>query len=103
MYERRVDQVLAEKPGLEFIGAQHVADGQIVGAIVSQLGGAGCQGAAMADDDLVRVEQAGNLYWYFFPAPWGTLDASGFGYVGSHGNRDAAEKLYSFGDGVDDF
>src|SRR5580692_7540913 len=101
MHERRIDQMFAEEPDLEFIGAQHIADGQIVGAIVPYFVGAASQGAAMPDDDLVGVKQAGNLHWYFFPTPRWTLDTCGFSHVRSHGNRDATEKLYPFRDGVD--
>jgi len=56
MHERRIDQVFAEEPGLQFIGAQHIADGQIVGAIVSQFVCAPGQLTAMADDDLMCVQ-----------------------------------------------
>jgi len=58
--------VLADKPDLQFIGAKNVADHQIVGASVFQLIGELGKFAAVPDDDLVRVEQAGNLYGHFF-------------------------------------
>ena len=75
MHERRIDQMFAEEPDLEFIGAQHIADGEIVGAIVSYCVGTASQGAAMADDDLMSVEQARDLHRHFFPAPRRTLNA----------------------------
>ena len=56
-HQRHVDQVLAQKPCLQFVGAQHIADGQVVGAIISEFVGALRQFPAMADDDLVRVQQ----------------------------------------------
>jgi hypothetical protein len=95
--------VLAQEPGLEFIGAQYIADGEIVRAIVSYFVGTASQGTTMADDDLVGVEQAGNLHRNFFPAPWRTLDARSFGHIGSHGDRNATKKLNSLGDGIDNF
>src|ERR1700689_1536640 len=57
----------------------------------------------MSDDDLVGVEEARNLDRHFFPAPRRTLNARGFGHIGRHRKRNAAEKLYPLGDGVDDF
>jgi hypothetical protein len=86
VYEGCIHKMFAEEPGLQFIGPQHVADDQIVGAIVAQLVGKARQLAAVADDDLVGIQQAGNLHWDLFPAPRRTLDARGFGHVGSHGN-----------------
>src|ERR1700683_3804379 len=57
----------------------------------------------MSDDDLVGGEEARNLDRHFFPAPRRTLNARGFGHIGRHRKRNAAEKLYPLGDGVDDF
>src|SRR6266446_4039367 len=99
-YQRLIHQVLAEEPNLQFIGAQDVADGQIVGAGIAQFVRTFRQCAAVSNDDLVRIQQAGNLYWHFFPAPRRPLDARGFGHIGRHGNRDATQKLDPLGDRV---
>ena len=40
LHQRHVNQVLAQKPDLQFVGAQHVADHQVIGAIVAEFVGA---------------------------------------------------------------
>ena len=35
MYERNLDQMLAQEPHLQFVGTQNITDGQIVGACIS--------------------------------------------------------------------
>ena len=48
MHERDIDKVLAQEPHLEFVGAQDIADDQIIGAIVANLRGTPRQVAGSA-------------------------------------------------------
>ncbi len=43
LHERHFDQMLAQKPYLQFVGAQYIADGQIVGAVISEFIGTFCE------------------------------------------------------------
>jgi hypothetical protein len=56
--QRRIDQVFAQEPGLQFVGAKHITHHQIVGAGVAQFGGKLRQFPAIGDDELVPVQQA---------------------------------------------
>src|SRR3974390_258753 len=94
--------MFAQEPNLQFVGAQNIADDQIVRAIVSEFGGAPCQLPTMTDDDLVCVEKAGNLNGHLFPAARRTLDACRLGYIGSHWQRDSTEQMKPLGNFVDD-
>jgi len=96
-------QVFAEEPALQFIGAKHVTDDQVIGTVVAYFISPFRQFAAVPDDDLVGVQKTGNLNWNFFPAPRWALDARRLGDVGSHGNRDSPEKLNSFRNGIHKF
>src|SRR5882757_8427827 len=98
-----LDQVLAYEPGLEFVGPEDVADDEVVGALVAGLVGGFGDVKATLDDDLVSLEEAGDLDGHLFPAAWRALDAGGFGYVAAHGDGDAAKELDALGDGVDHF
>lgn len=57
MNKRHVDQVLAQKPGLQLIGPQHLADEKVIRAIVAQFGDASRLFSHVADDELVSVQQ----------------------------------------------
>src|SRR6266404_4721803 len=57
-----VHQMLAQEPYLQFVGAENVADGQVVGAVVAQFVGALGELAALPDDDLMGIEQSRELH-----------------------------------------
>src|SRR5579862_3279822 len=101
--QRHVDQVFAQKPGLQFVGAQHIANGKIIGAVIPQLVGAFGQLTAVANDDLVRIEQARDLHRNFFAIFRRPLDLSELGNVMRHRDGESAEQLNAFSDGVDNF
>src|SRR5580658_5137622 len=101
-HQRSINQVLAQEPHLEFAGAKHIADHQIISAIVAQFIGALREFAAVGNDDLVRVQQAGQLYGNFFTALWRTRNTSQLSHIGRHRNTDSAQQLDSFRDLVDD-
>src|SRR5208337_1415249 len=56
----------------------------------------------MSDDNLVGIQQSGNLHRHLFPASRRTLNAGGFRHISGHRNRNSSEKLYPFGDSVYD-
>ena len=60
--------MLAQEPGLEFIGTQHFANHQIVGTIVAELGSTTGQASGLANDQLVSIHQPRQLNWNFFAA-----------------------------------
>jgi len=48
--------VFAQEPGLQLIGAQHLADQQIIAVFVADFAGTARQLSGFEDDYLVRVE-----------------------------------------------
>jgi len=79
-----INQVLAQEPGLEFVGPEDVTDHQIIRPLITQLVSSISKFPALANDYLVRIQQPGNLHWNFFPSLWWTLNASSFSDVGGH-------------------
>lgn len=55
--QRHVHQVLADKPHLQFVGAQNITDHEIVGALVTEVGSPLGKGAAVSNDDVMGIEQ----------------------------------------------
>jgi hypothetical protein len=53
-----VHQMLSEEPGLELVGANHVADEQIIRAVVAGIRCLTGHGACLFEDDLVGFEKA---------------------------------------------
>jgi hypothetical protein len=53
----RIDQVLGQEPGLEFAGADHLGHQEVVGAVVTQFGGAGRRVMGLRQNRLVGVQQ----------------------------------------------
>ena len=58
MNERDVHQMLGKEPHLELVGADDVADKQVVGSIVPGFSGLFCHGASFLEDDFVGFEKA---------------------------------------------
>ena len=56
--ERYINQMLAQKPHLKLVHAQHFADKKVVGTVVTKFYRPPCLFASLADDDLVRLQQA---------------------------------------------
>src|SRR5579872_5753217 len=98
-----VYEMFANEPNLEFVGAQNVANDDIVSPVVTLIGGAFCEFAAVANDDLMCIQQAGYLDWNLFPAPWRALNLGSFGDVVSHGERHSTEQLDAFCNCVHEF
>src|ERR1700730_14242738 len=92
--------MLAEKPNLQLIQTQCVADREIVCTVVSDGGSPFRKSSAIPDDDLMRIQQARDLYRNLFPALGWPFDLRRLRHVVSHGDAEAAEQLNPFGDGI---
>src|SRR5579862_604276 len=95
--------MLAEKPDLQFVGAQYIADYDIVGTLVAEFIGLFRQITAVADNYLMRVHQARDLHRNLFPTPGRTFDSSSLGHIGCHGNAQATKHLDALGYGINQF
>src|ERR1700722_4391381 len=89
--QRHLNKMLADEPGLQLIGAQNIADNQIVGSLISRFVGQIRDVEAALNDDLVSLEKAGDLYRNLFPATRRPLEARDLGDISAHGDSDAAE------------
>ena len=56
--QRHVHQMFGEEPNLQLVAANHLADQQIVGAIVAGVGGNLGHGMCFLQDDFVGFQQA---------------------------------------------
>lgn len=101
--ERDVYQVLGNEPDLEFVGADHIADEQVVSALIAGFGGLASAATRFAQDDLVSFDETRNLSGDFFPFFGRTRNLCQFDDIGSGRNTDTAEQLDTLGKHVDDF
>src|SRR5262245_33446386 len=101
LYCRGVDQVLGQEPHLHLVGADDVAHQQIVGAVIPGLVGLPGRSAGLGQDQLVRLEQAGDLDRNLLAAAWWSRDPGLLRDVRRHGHADPAEDLNPLGDEVD--
>src|SRR5262249_35389392 len=88
--------MLAEEPHLQFIGAQNVADYQVVRSLITQFIGALSQSAAVTDDDLMGLKQTGDLHRDFFASLGGSLNPSSLGDIIRHRDTYPAQYLNAF-------
>ena len=70
IHQRGVNDVLGDKPDLRLVGADHVADQQVVRAVVAFLGRIFGHLAGFDQQDFVRLQQPRNLHGHFL-APLG--------------------------------
>ncbi len=93
--------MFAYEPDLQLIGPQYITDDYIVGAIIPQGGSQFRQFPAVANDDLVRVQQPGKLHRNLLPALGRPLDSGSFRHIVGHCYAETAEQLNPLSDGVD--
>jgi len=98
---RRILQVLGKEPHLHLVGAQDVADIEVVGTVVPPFGGAERCVPGADQDVLVRLQQARHLHRYLFPAARRAFDLAHLGDVVRHGDRDTTQRLHAFRQLVD--
>src|ERR1700690_4232144 len=90
--------MLTKEPSLQFVASQDLADDQIVGPVIPPPRSARREVTAVANNDLVCIEQSRQLHRHFFAAPWGSSYAGGLRHIGRHGHADSAEQLNSLCD-----
>ena len=100
MHQGHVDQVLAQKPDLKLISTQNIADHKIIGSIIADRRGTARERTALADNDLMRVEQARKLDRHLFSATRRPLDLSCLSHIGRHGDAHPAEELNALCNGI---
>src|SRR5262245_4125660 len=69
--ERGIDEVLNEEPGLEFARADNVGDEEAICAVITEGSDAGRRLVRVAEDQLVRLEQPGQVRRDLLEAIWG--------------------------------
>ena len=92
--------MLSNEPSLEFIRAQNLADQQVIGSVIAGFIGLPGHRPHLFEDDFMCFEDARKLYRYLLASARRAWNDRRLGYVVSHRNADAAEKLYAFGDCV---
>src|SRR5579872_1943455 len=102
-HQRHRHQMFAEKPNLQLVVSQYVADYKIIGSFVFEFGGSLREITAVPENDLVSVQQTRYLHRNLFPSPGRPFDSRGLCDVGSHGDTKATKQLNSLGDRVDQF
>ena len=95
--------MVADEPALKLVGAEHIANDQIIRALIAGIVGCFRDVEAGFHDDFVRLKQARDLHRYLFAADRRRRDAGVLGDIAAHCDRYAAEELDTFSDGVDNF
>ncbi len=93
--------MLGNKPRLQLVRTNHIADQQVVGAVVASVGGFLGHSARFFEDELVRFQQPRNLHGHFLAAARRPGNHRCFGNIGRHRNAYAAKKLNALSDGID--
>ena len=93
-----IDEVLSEKPRLEFARADDVRDEEVIGAVITECGDTGRRVVRVAEDQLVRLEQPGQHRRDLFAAIWGPRHLGDLRHVSRVADRDPSEGLHTLGD-----
>src|SRR6266699_3470515 len=88
--ERGVDEVLGEEPRLQLAGPDHLGYQQVVGTVVAAVLGPRGGLVRLPQDDLVRLQQAGQHRRYLLDAVWRPRYPGDLGDVPGIADRDAA-------------
>src|SRR5262245_15840206 len=92
-----IHHVLRDKPHLQFVPTDDVADDQIIGTVVTRLRRAASHGMCFLQDNLMRVQQARNLYRWLFTTlrrPW---NQRGLRNIVRHRDTHATQQLNALG------
>src|SRR5258705_8677171 len=79
-----VYNVLGDEPDLRLVGADDLADQQVVGTVVTGFGGFAGHGAGLLEHDLMGVQQPGNLDRYLFAPPGRARDQGDLSDIRCH-------------------
>ena len=93
--------MFGNEPDLQFVLANHVADDQIVRAIVTAFSRTPSHGTSFFQHDFVRMQQSRDLDGDLFAASWWSRNQRRLGDVVSHRDTHAAEQLDPLGDRID--
>src|SRR5262249_54634735 len=95
-----IDEVLNEKPRLEFASADNLGDDEVVGAIITECGDTGRRVVRVAEDQLVCLEQPGHHRRRLVASIWGARPSGELRHVSRVNDRDPPEGLHTLGDFV---
>src|SRR5262245_11915980 len=98
--ERYVDDVFGDEPDLKLVDTDDAAHEQIVRAVITVFGRQACHRACLLEDDLMCVQQTGDLDGGLLTAPGWSGDEGRLRHVVSHGEGHTAEQLNPLGDRV---
>ena len=98
--ERGVDEVLSEKPRLEFASANDVRDEGVIGAVIAKCGDVGRRIVRVAEDHLVRLEQPRQHCRYLLAAIRGPRYLGDLRHVPRVTDRNPPEGLHPLGNFV---
>src|SRR5215510_4507163 len=93
-----IDEVLSEKPRLEFARADNLGDDEVVGAVITECGDTGRRVVRVAEDQLVRLEQPGQHRRDLLAAVGGPRYLGDLRHVSRVTDRDPPKGLHAFGD-----
>jgi hypothetical protein len=95
--------MLADEPALQLVRSHHLADDQIVGAVVAAFCRFARERARFLQDDFMSVEQATQLTRHAFAPARRTRNARFLDHVVRQSQRHSAQCLHSLGQRVRDF
>src|SRR5262245_39350568 len=95
-----IDEVLSEKPGLEFTRADDVRDDEVVGAVITECGDTGRRVVRVAEDQLVRLEQPRQHRRDLLAPIWWPRHLGYLRHMSRVADRDPPKGLHALGDFV---
>src|SRR2546428_10527362 len=95
--------MLAQEPHLQLVATEYFANHQVIGSVVAKLAGATRQFMALADHNLVPVDQARELHRNILAPATRALDLRSLSDVCGWCDAHAAKKLNTLGDRVNQF
>src|SRR5262245_48026653 len=98
--ERGIDEVLSEKPRLEFTRADDVRDDEVVGAVITEGGDTSRRVVRVTEDQLVCLEQPRQHRRDLLAAIWGPWHLGDLRHMSRVADRDPPEGLHALGDFV---
>src|SRR5690348_1823862 len=97
-YQWGVDEVLGEEPRLQLAGPDHVGNQQVVGTVIAAFLDQRGEPVRLAEDDLVRLQQAGQHRRYLLDTVGRPWDPGDLGDVAGVADRDTTQGLDALGD-----
>ncbi len=92
--------MLRDKPHLQFVPANDVADDEIIGPVIARVGRAACHRPRFLQHDLVCVQQSRNLHRWLFTPLGRARNERRLRDIRRHRHAHPTEELNPFGDRV---